>query len=698
MTKQTDTLFLLVLEDSQNDAEKLVSLLRNAGIATRAKLIEDEEELEQALSDGQWDLFVARESAADFDLSQACIQISKKDLYIPLIIISEEYDEEKVSAHLKSGAHDVVSSTQEKHFVEVVKRELSHVCAIQKLHHLEVEIRDVEHRCELLLDSSKDAIAYINDGMHIYANSSYLEFLDYDDIDEMICIPVMDTLSGDSQEKFKEIGKDFLNSNSDAKPVENVSLTSIREDGTEIPVLASFSHASYDGESCLQIILRPEENSAELEAKLKEMSQIDLLTGLYNRSYFMDALHESKEGALSDDSKAAVYYLAIDHFHSVKANLGIGDADFVLRDLAQILETKKSDKVTLARLSDDVFGMIINDTTDAQAMDVANSLCKEVEDHLFDVEGKTVQVTLSIGVTIINANAPNIKDILGRAQTASEGVRKLEGKANGNGALLFEPKVENPLGNHDTAGSYIEKALDEDKFKLLFQPIQSLRGGTHEHYEAFVRMIDDKGQEVSPYEFLPPNGPSEVAGKIDKWVILQTIKQLSEHRSQGHDTRLFINLTAESLQDPNFISWLNVALKAARLPGDSLIFQISENNAITYLKQAKEFEKGLNTLHCNLSVNQFGRAINPFNLLKHLTPEYVKLEGSFTEEMQKSPEGKEAMKEVITSLQGMNKLTVVPLVESASLLATLWQAGVNYIQGYYLQAPSTEMNFDFSEE
>jgi EAL domain-containing protein (putative c-di-GMP-specific phosphodiesterase class I) len=225
-----------------------------------------------------------------------------------------------------------------------------------------------------------------------------------------------------------------------------------------------------------------------------------------------------------------------------------------------------------------------------------------------------------------------------------------------------------------------------------------LRGGTHEHYEAFVRMIDDKGQEVSPYEFLPPSGPSEVAGKIDKWVILQTIKQLSEHRCQGHETRLFINLTAETLQDTNFISWLNVALKAARLPGDSLIFQIAENSAITYLKQAKEFEKGLKTLHCNFSINQFGRAINPYNLLKHLSPEYVKLEGSFTQEMQKSDEGKEAMKEMISSLQGMNKLTVVPLVESASLLATLWQAGVNYIQGYYLQPPAEGMNYDFSEE
>lgn len=697
MTKSTDTLFLLVLEDSQNDAEKLVSLLRNAGLATRAKLIANEEELEEALSGGNWDLFVARESVADFDLGQACTLIKKKDLYVPLIVISEEYDEEKVTDLMKAGAHDVVSNNQDKHLVEVVKREIKHVRDLKRLRHIEVEIRDVEHRCELLLDSSKDAIAYVNEGMHIYANASYLEFLGYDDIDEMICIPIMDTLDSASQETFKNISKDFTDTGP-AKPVDNVSMTTIREDGTNIPVLVSFSHASYDGESCVQIILRPEQDSAELEEKLKEMSQIDLLTGLYNRSFFMDALHTCKENAVKNEKKSSVLYLAIDRFHQVKANLGIGDADFVLRDLAQLLQSELSAGGTLARLSDDVFGIILEEVDGEAAKEKSATIRKKVEEHLFDVEGKTVQVTMSIGITLVNTNAPNIKDILGRAQTASEDVRKQDGCENGNGVLLFEPKIENLLGNNDSATEYIEHALEDDQFKLLFQPIQSLRGGTHEHYEAFVRMIDDKGQEVSPYDFLPPSGPSEVASKIDKWVILQTIKQLSEHRSQGHETRLFINLTAETLQDPNFISWLNVALKAARLPGDSLIFQVAENSAITYLKQAKEFEKGLKTLHCNFSVNQFGRAINPYNLLKHLNPEYVKLEGSFTQEMQKSDEGKEAMKEMISSLQGMNKLTVVPLVESASLLATLWQAGVNYIQGYYLQPPSEGMNYDFSEE
>jgi EAL domain-containing protein (putative c-di-GMP-specific phosphodiesterase class I) len=175
------------------------------------------------------------------------------------------------------------------------------------------------------------------------------------------------------------------------------------------------------------------------------------------------------------------------------------------------------------------------------------------------------------------------------------------------------------------------------------------------------------------------------------------VKHLSKHRSQGHDTRLFINLCAETLQDQSFTSWLNVALKAAKLPGDSLIFQISESNAISHMKQAKDFEKGLRSLHCNLSVNQFGRALSPLNLFKHINPDYIKLEGSFTQDMQKGDEAKENAKDLIQTLQSMDKKTVVPLVESAALLSTLWQAGVNFIQGYYLQAPSTEMNYDFSD-
>ena len=243
----------------------------------------------------------------------------------------------------------------------------------------------------------------------------------------------------------------------------------------------------------------------------------------------------------------------------------------------------------------------------------------------------------------------------------------------------------------------IQRALDENRFRLLFQPVINLRGEDEEHYEAFVRMLDKDDKEISPYDFLPPVGPSETTIKIDRWVILQTIKQLASHRSRGHNTKMFLNLTAETLQDKTFTPWLSVALKAARLPGDSLIFQIREGDASNHMKQAKEFTKTLHELHCKISISQFGCALNPFNTLKHIDADYVKIDGSFTEEIQKNDDAKQQVKEMVKSLQSSGKLTIIPLVENASVLATLWQAGVNYIQGYYLQAPVPEMNYDFSE-
>jgi len=697
MSRTKETIFLLILDKSENDAEKMVSLLRNAGIPTRATRIENEEDLIKALEEQSWDLFLGREEEADFDLDQALIYIQKKDRDIPFIVLSEGYDNDNIVNHIKAGAKDVVPFENEKHIVVAIRRELDNRKVRKKLRLLEIQIHDAEHRCELLLDNSKDAIAYVSDGMHIYANTSYMEFLGYDDIDEMICIPVLDTLSSDSQTSFKEFFKLFTE-NENFEPISNINCTTVREDSAEIKVTMGLSEASYDGERCLQVIIRPEQDSVELQEKIKEMSQQDLLTGLHNRQYYMEHLHSAKELAINNHTPSSVLYLSIDSFQKIKTDLGIADADLMLRDLAHLLDENTDQTYSLARLSDDVFGVISPCKNSEEALEQAAIYRKLIEDHLFEISGKTLQITLSIGVTLITENAPSSNDILGRAQTAAQEVKEQEGYENGNGVRLYSPKKDALSDNHDIATGLIQDALDNNKFKLLFQPIISLRGQGDEHYEAFIRMLNDEGEEISPYDFLPPTGPSMMANKVDKWVILQTIKHLSEHRSKGNETKLFINLTAETLQDKTFTSWLNVALKAARLPGDSLIFQISEANSISYMKQAKEFAKGINTLHCKMSINQFGLALKPFNLLKHIEPEYIKLEGAFTKDMQKGDEQKERAKEMIQTLQSMGKITIVPLVESASLLSTLWQAGVNYIQGYYLQAPEPEMNYNFSEE
>ncbi|MET4025818.1 diguanylate cyclase (GGDEF)-like protein/PAS domain S-box-containing protein [Marinobacter sp. MBR-99] len=693
MQKKNATVHLLILDPSQNDAESMVSLLRNSGKATRAHRITSEEDLEDALKTSNWDLLLARDLEQEFGPDEALAMVKRMDKDIPFILLTEEVSRERTVNIIRAGGQDVVPFEYKDLLVLVAKRELAALEERRRRRTLESHLREAEQRCQLLLESSKDAIAYINDGMHIYANQSYMEFLGYDDIDDLICIPVLDTLTSESQDKYKDFMKAFAE---DGKDGMTMNCTARRSDDQELNVTMSVSAATYDGEACTQIVLQPEHSDAELEEKLKQISSQDLLTGLYNRQYLMDALAQAIATAGKNNQTGALAYIALDNFMSMKGQVGIAGADLLLGDLATLLKEQAGDEMTLARLSDDAFCLMCLPCDEKHMETVAERVRKAVEDHLFDINGKTVPLTVSIGVAAITENSPKAEELMGRAHIASAEVKKLEGHERGNGIVVYNPAQYESLDESNSVEAIL-KALDDNRFRLLFQPIINLRGEGEEHYEAFVRMLDKDNEEVSPYDFLPPMGPSDTAIKIDRWVILQTIKQLSSHRSRGHDTRLFLNITAETLQDKTFTPWLSVALKAARLPGDSLIFQIREGDANNYMKQAKEFTKAVHELHSKVSIAQFGCALNPFNTLKHIDADYVKIDGSFTEEIQKSDEAKEQVKEMVKSLQNAGKLTIIPLVENAGVLATLWQAGVNYIQGYYLQAPVPEMNYDFGD-
>jgi diguanylate cyclase (GGDEF)-like protein/PAS domain S-box-containing protein len=693
MQKKNATVHLLILDPSQNDAESLVSLLRNSGKATRAHRITSEEDLEEVLKTGSWDLLLARDGDEEFTADEALATIRRMDKDIPFILLASEENRERTVGIMKAGAQDTVPAEYSDMLMLVVNRELAALEERRRRRVLESHLREAEQRCQLLLESSKDAIAYINDGMHIYANQSYMDFLGYDDIDELICIPVLDTLTPESQEQYKQFMKSFVEKGEDGM---TLNCTARRSDDQELSVTMSVSAATYDGEACTQIVLQPEHSDAELEEKLRQISSQDLLTGLYNRQHMMSALGESIARAGKENESGALAYIALDNFITMKSQVGIAGADLLLGDLASLLKETVDDNMTLARLSDDAFSMMCQPCDEKAMAEQAEKVRKAVEDHLFDIDGRTVPLTVSIGVAAITENSPKAEELLGRAHTASADVRKKEGQQQGNGVLVYNPAEYESL---DTTNSVetIQKALDDNRFRLLFQPIINLRGEGEEHYEAFVRMLDKDDKEVSPYDFLPPSGPTDTAIKIDRWVILQTIKQLASHRSRGHDTRLFLNVTAETLQDKTFTPWLSVALKAARLPGDSLIFQLREGDANNFMKQAKDFTKSVHELHCKVSISQFGCSLNPFNTFKHVDADYVKIDGSFTEEMQKTDEAKEQVKEMVKSLQSSGKLTIIPLVENAGILATLWQAGVNYIQGYYLQAPVPEMNYDFGD-
>ncbi|WP_447594373.1 EAL domain-containing response regulator [Aquipseudomonas campi] len=685
MAIEKKTIRLLILEDSQNEAERLVSLFRNSGHATRVHRITSSDDLLEALQQS-WDLLISAPTSENLDPNEAISAIRRLAKDIPVIRLIDGNDSDDITEALSLGAQDALPLGEDERLILVANRELTNLEERRARRAAEVALRESEKRCQLLLESSVDAITYVHDGMHIYANRAYLQLFDYEDADELEGMPMIDLIASEDQAAFK----DFLRNYSSTDGSAELTCGGVKADGQRFQARMGFSPATYDSEPCIQVVIRAEADNAELEERLREISSQDLVTGLFNRTHLLELMDSAAQRAITTGEVATLAYIRLDRYSHLLVEVGLAGIDILLTDLAGLLRKHFPAEAQLARFGDDVFAVLQPGIAPEQSTERLQSLLKIVESHLFDVSGRTVQATLSIGVAGLNETTAKAQEVVDRAHRCADEL------ADGNALKLYNPADElAAAASRGNLVAMVQQALDNNSFRLLFQPIISLRGDRDEHYEVMLRLLSPHGEEVPTGDFIAAARDSGLAEKIDRWVILNAIKQLAEHRSKGHQTRLFVHLSASSLQDQTLLPWLSVALKAARLPSDALVFQLNETDAIAYLKQAKSLVQGLAELHCKTAINQFGCALNPFNTLKFLNVDFVKVDSSFAQDLAQA-ENQEALKTLLASLHAQAKLTIVPHVESASILATLWQAGVNYIQGHYLQGPSQAMDYDFS--
>ncbi|HTF85257.1 MAG TPA: EAL domain-containing protein [Cellvibrio sp.] len=690
-----DTIRLLILNNSRAEAERLISMLHNAGRPSRAQHVESEEALVKLLEEQTWDLLIAHDQTTNVTPQTAIKHIRRLNKDVPVIL---QNDDEflAVVEGMKLGAADVVRLDDDQHLLLVMQREMNNREERQAKRLADRRFREAERRSQQLLDSSRDAIAYVQDGLYLYANQSFAELFGYEDKDDIDCMPIMDMVDDKDQDTLKTFLKDFTFKGLDAESTK-LAFRGLKQDGTATPISLEVSHVTYDEEPCIQFLARANRvdlNNDVLEAQIKQIKWQDVVTGLYNRQYMIDHLEKTIDNITEKDN-LSLLYIDIDNFiERAQSTLGVAAADMALSDLASLLREKNNTTDIIARFGDTAFTVLVPNIRADAAVNRARQLCKAIEEHIIDIDNKTLQLTASIGVSLINDNTTNANKVIEQAINAMEKVRG----ANGNNAQLFEPEMSADERDQKNIASDLQHALDNDRFRLLFQPIISLRGSEEEYYEVYLRMLNDNNEEISPSRFIETASSIGASIKIDRWVILESIKMLSQHRAKGNKTKLILNLSKDSLCDESLVPWLGVAFKAAKLSSDAIVFQANEVDVTNHLNAAKSFAEGLQKLKTFMSISNFGCSLNPFNTLKHVPASIVKIDGSFTMDIQNNKESPETLIHLIEQLHGENKITIVPFVENASVLSTLWQAGAHYIQGHYLQEPTQNMSYDFNME
>ena len=687
---------LVVIDDSFDTEEKIVSALRNEGYAARSSRVEDEEDLIEAINKRIPDLILYSTGMELISLKETCecIRNNFADDFIPVIAVEKGKQEAAATVEaMKDGAVDLSSYDSMEHLLMVINRELNALRSWRKMNRLEAAMNESERRCASLLDSSRDAIAYVHEGMHVYSNASYLELFGFEHSDDLEGMPILDMIASNNRDAFKAFLRDYMQKDASTE-IHNTHLQ--KPDGTAFDGQMEFSPASIEGEPCIQVVIRKDNiNSEALEEKLRELSQRDQLTGLYNRQHCLDALEAAISECATSDSTAGLIEIRLDNFRDIKNRVGVVDIDKLFVEVAKQLKQVKHKGDTLSFMNPSYTIIAYQ-----QDKDTLQKYAAEIQSAIMNLDitiaDEKINTTCSIGMTLIDRNSPETNEILHRVDKVSD-----EAEAAGTNQIKIYVPQKGELTRQEVDSMFREQlteALKDDRFLLYYQPIISLHGDTDERYEVFIRMIDeDTGDMVMPQDFLPAAERIGMSIAIDRWVLYRVIQDLITRAQDGKQTRFFIKLSAASIKDETLAEWIGYQIKDKGLPENALVFEIKESVAVTNLKKTKDLAIQLKKLKCGCVLDDFGSGSNPFQLLEHIDVDYVRMDKAFIEDLADNPQHQEIIRKLAEQAADIGKFTIAQFVKDANSLSLLWGMGVNFIQGYFLQAPQPEMNYDFTD-
>jgi diguanylate cyclase (GGDEF)-like protein/PAS domain S-box-containing protein len=682
------TVRLLIVDDSGENAETIVSTLRNSGIAVRPTRPQHGEELAQALATQPIDLVLVA-AAQSIPLLQVTQQIAASGKDIPMILLAESINENEWVEAGANGIRAIALRHRPEHLLAVVRNEWTDLHARRGLRRIEAQMRETERRCDALISSSRDPIAYVHEGMHIRANEAYLEMFGYETFDDVEGISLLDMVAPQHVDGFKQLLKSM--SKGDAPPPQ-YQVDARNQDGAVFPATMEFTQASYEGESCLQVVFRRRmEFDPELAREVEDLRQRDQVTGLLNRPTFMLHVEHAVAQAGRSEGRFGLLLIEPDHYARLLPEIGLDSADALIGALARVLAQSVGDQAHVARFGEHSFA-VLTEAPYAQTVALADQIREAFASQVFSIGERSATVTVSVGGVQVGEKIASIGQVLARATECTQAALEL-----GNTTRVFDPaavdRVEEERIQHWVAR--IRQALDGDGFQLHYQPVLNLQGEALELYEAYLR-LDHNGELLSPTAFLGIAEEHGLLADINRWVVTHAISMLAARKREGHLTHLMVKITPESFNDPQMIATLRRELQAQGVPGEQLWLHAPEAKVFTHLRNAQQFLAAVAPLGCRIGLEQFGSGLDSFQLLAHFQPQFLKLDRDFTSDFARTREHSEKISEITARAQAATIQTIAEFVADANSMSLLFSAGVDYVQGEFVGPAGPVMDFDFS--
>lgn len=458
-----------------------------------------------------------------------------------------------------------------------------------------------------------------------------------------------------------------------------------RKDGTPLPVELSATPLR-EGEDVVGAVMvfRDLTEIKHIKEQIANLSNYELVTGVYNRRRFTEELNRALLQAKHFGTPGALLLLEVDSYKAINSTLGRTAADKLLIDLAKLIQRRLKETDIIGNLGGAEFGIILQGLTGEQVEAWAERLLASIRKHDFKTEHGYLNITATVGITFFEPEVRNADQLLIQGEYALFQARE----KGYNRTQVYDSRGLDPAEAPWGWEYRLRRALEKEQFILQFQPVVDLETFRVTGYEALLRLVDDDGQVIQPGVFLPWAERYGLIVEIDRWVLRKALEYLKIAEKKGmKDLLLGINISGHTLADPEFREILLEEWAGGRAYAEALVLEITETAAVANLAEARGFVNSVRKLGPRFSLDDFGSGFSSLSYLKHLPVEFLKIDGNFIWDIASNPVDQELVKFMVQVAKLLNKKTVAEFVEDEYTAQLLREYGVDYAQGYYFGRP-----------
>lgn len=577
--------------------------------------------------------------------------------------------------------------------------------------------RNVLHKRSLGRESNRlqQILASVGDGVFGVDNSGRIQFINpaarsmlgQTSSDTIIgqkaleCVHHSDAEGKELSEQDSELHQAYVQGDT-LKGFETVFWTS---QGTSFPVECTLNQVKYDDRTSGAIVaFRDISKHLSRQAELEWQTSHDSLTQLMNREGFEEALIDEVSILKATDQHSALMFIDVDRFKYINDTAGHMAGDKILVEVGKRLISQLGNQDRIARVSGDEFAIIISnvDPRPEKVLEAANRFREVIECQKFYVGPTGFSTSITAGIAMLDKHTNSISESMSKADQACN-----LAKNRGRNCIHIYNSMDSHAGESGEDLGWVTKLRDAlvwNRFQVHYQPIVSVKAvpqsweatstrNNWEHwpvepphiFEALVRLRDANGKLIHPDSFLPLAERFELIGKIDRWVIENTFKDVASRN--WPELEVFINMSVITLMAPDLHSFISELIEKTGVNPTSIVFEITESSAVRNIREANHCIGKLRDLGLRFALDDFGSGYSSFYHLKNLDVDIIKIDGIFTREINKDMVDTSMMLSINEVAHSLGKHTVVEHVDRPEVLNALIDSDVDYMQGYLLSEP-----------